>query len=81
MLTISQRTGSESFALRAGLAALWVGELVVALAWHAAVQVVTWQERARQRRQLASLDDYLLRDLGLSRSQVHSELRKPFWEG
>ena len=81
MHTISQRTGSESFLARAGLAALWVGDAVLALAWHAATQLVTWQERARQRRQLAALDEYLLRDLGISRSDVHAEQRKPFWEG
>ena len=80
MHTISQRTGSERFMARAGLAALWVGDLILALMWRAAVALVTWQERARQRRHLASLDDYLLRDLGLSRSDVYAELRKPFWE-
>jgi uncharacterized protein YjiS (DUF1127 family) len=81
MHTISQRTGTERFITRAGLAALWAGDLILALVWRAAVALVTWQERGRQRRHLASLDDYLLRDLGISRSDVYAELRKPFWEG
>ena len=38
-----------------------------------------WQERTRQRRALASLDDHLLRDIGLSRAQAVSESAKPFW--
>jgi uncharacterized protein YjiS (DUF1127 family) len=64
---------------------------VVALAWFAA-RHVAWRltrgidqalacaERSRQRRQLAELDDYMLRDVGLTRADVASELRKPFWQ-
>jgi uncharacterized protein YjiS (DUF1127 family) len=81
MHTISQQSGSEGILVRAGLLVSWIGELAVALVWYAALQLVTWQERARSRRQLAGLDDYLLRDLGLSRSQIDREIRKPFWEG
>ena len=35
--------------------------------------------RTRQRRDLAALSDYSLRDIGLSRTDVEFELRKPFW--
>jgi uncharacterized protein YjiS (DUF1127 family) len=38
-----------------------------------------WRERARQRRQLAAMDDRLLQDIGLSRAQVEAEFQKPFW--
>ena len=38
-----------------------------------------WQKRAVGRSTLASLDDYLLRDVGLTRADVERELRKPFW--
>ena len=31
------------------------------------------------RRELAGLDDYLLHDIGLSRSQAQFESGKPFW--
>lgn len=47
------------------------GGLVTALDWH---------ERARQRRTLSELDDRMLRDLGLTRSDVYKECRKHFWE-
>jgi len=36
-------------------------------------------ERSRQRRVLETLDDGMLRDLGLSRSDVIREADKPFW--
>jgi uncharacterized protein YjiS (DUF1127 family) len=41
--------------------------------------VLMWQERVRQRHMLASMDDHLLRDLGLSRSEAQAEWEKPFW--
>ena len=36
-------------------------------------------ERQRTRRDLASLDDRMLRDIGLSRYEVEMELRRPWW--
>jgi uncharacterized protein YjiS (DUF1127 family) len=64
--------------------------LVVALAWfalrqlgHGAARVaeggLIWLERARQRRQLAQLSDYMLRDIGLTRADAWAESEKPFW--
>ncbi len=41
--------------------------------------VLEWQERARQRRRLSELDDRMLKDIGLSRADVHREIEKPFW--
>jgi uncharacterized protein YjiS (DUF1127 family) len=38
-----------------------------------------WQERYRERRRLAELPDYLLNDIGLSRSQIANETEKWFW--
>jgi len=35
--------------------------------------------RARQRRDLAALSDYGLRDIGLNRADIDLEVRKPFW--
>ena len=39
----------------------------------------TWRRRARDRSELAQLDSRSLRDLGLSPSEVHFEINKPFW--
>jgi uncharacterized protein YjiS (DUF1127 family) len=41
--------------------------------------VLTWHERARQRRHLESLNDRMLRDIGLTRADVLAEASKPFW--
>ena len=40
----------------------------------------TWHDRVRQRKTLARLDDRLLRDIGLNRSDVEREVHKPFWQ-
>jgi uncharacterized protein YjiS (DUF1127 family) len=42
-------------------------------------QLLEWQDRARQRRQLAALEGHILKDLGLSRADVARESGKPFW--
>ena len=39
----------------------------------------TWLRRARQRRELAGLNDTQLSDVGLSRRIVKHEVEKPFW--
>ncbi len=41
--------------------------------------LASWRRRARERRELASLDSRTLRDLGLSPSDVQFEVNKPFW--
>jgi len=38
-----------------------------------------WCRRSRERTQLASLDDRMLRDIGVTRGEVLSEINKPFW--
>ena len=42
-------------------------------------RLFSWQDRARQRRQLSELDDRLLRDIGISRTEVEHEMALPFW--
>jgi len=42
-------------------------------------RLVEWQERARSRVLLGRLDDRMLRDVGLTRSDVEVETAKPFW--
>jgi uncharacterized protein YjiS (DUF1127 family) len=39
-----------------------------------------WYERQSQRRALAPLEDYRLKDIGLSREQARREAAKPFWK-
>ena len=41
--------------------------------------LLVWQQRARDRRQLQSLSDHMLRDIGLTRADVFAEASKPFW--
>jgi uncharacterized protein YjiS (DUF1127 family) len=46
-----------------------------------AVQILLiWRERARQRRLLQTLNDHMLRDIGLTRADVFAEASKPFWK-
>jgi uncharacterized protein YjiS (DUF1127 family) len=46
---------------------------------HTVDAVLTWRERARTRRQLLTLDDRLLKDIGVTRTQAFGEAEKPFW--
>ena len=44
------------------------------------VQVLReWRRRSRDRAQLALLDDRMLRDIGITRADVVTEINKPFW--
>jgi len=44
------------------------------------IQVIgVWIDRSRQRRALANLDDRLLDDVGISRTEARREIAKPFW--
>jgi uncharacterized protein YjiS (DUF1127 family) len=38
-----------------------------------------WRRRARERAELASLDDRALADIGLSRADAEFLINKPFW--
>ena len=41
--------------------------------------LATWRRRARERQELAGLDQRTLRDLGLSPGDIQFEASKPFW--
>ena len=61
-------TFGRAMALLAGAVAVGVDTLM------------TRAELARSRRQLAELDERLLRDIGLDRATARFEAGKPFWE-
>lgn len=41
--------------------------------------LLAWQERARQRYDLQSLDDRMRADIGLCAVEIDREISKPFW--
>jgi uncharacterized protein YjiS (DUF1127 family) len=41
--------------------------------------VAVWLERVRTRRHLTRLNDHMLKDIGISRTDVAREAEKPFW--
>ncbi|MEP3045934.1 MAG: DUF1127 domain-containing protein [Roseibium sp.] len=43
--------------------------------------VMQWSQTARSRRQLSSLTDAELKDIGVTRDQALREAVKPFWDG
>jgi uncharacterized protein YjiS (DUF1127 family) len=47
-----------------------------ATAW---LLVTSWIDRARQRNALATLDDRMLQDIGITRFAAARECGKPFW--
>ena len=53
---------------------------VIGQALGLAIEVpLNWLQRDRDRRRLQALDDRLLRDIGIGRSEVEEEAGKPFW--
>jgi uncharacterized protein YjiS (DUF1127 family) len=39
-----------------------------------------WRELSRQRDQLMMMDDHLLKDIGLSRTEAEHEAKRHFWD-
>lgn len=54
-----------------------LGESWLAAAWK---HIRRWEELSRQRQQLASMSDEMLKDIGLSRADVMEESERHFWE-
>ena len=55
-------------------------ERIISVAAAAVGQVREWRERARSRRALLTLDDYMLRDLGIDRATAQYMGNLPFWQ-
>jgi uncharacterized protein YjiS (DUF1127 family) len=45
-----------------------------------AFALLRWQELAQQRRRLLSLDDRMLKDIGITRAEAMREGTRPFWD-
>ena len=43
-------------------------------------RVLTWLQHSRERRQLATLSDNMLKDIGVSRADVDGETSRRFWQ-
>ncbi len=55
------------------------GRSIAAGAGRSIASILQRLRRQRTRRDLAHLDDRMLRDIGLSRYEVEIELRRPWW--
>ena len=76
MMTVTLGTGGER---RSEGAAMRPMERMGRLLTMACGLVSVWLERRRQRRQLETLSEAMLKDIGVSRTDVWRETRKPFW--
>lgn len=54
---------------------------IVRPVWVLAESLLDWHGRWKQRQALLSLDEHLLKDIGVSRLDADHEARKPFWRG
>lgn len=61
---------SDAFPVSARVFRLWSALLTL---------LSVWRKRNRSRACLAQLNDYQLKDIGLTRVQAHGEASKPFW--
>lgn len=46
----------------------------------AAGQLLRWWQLAQQRHRLAQLDEFALKDIGVSRADAEREAQRPFWD-
>jgi len=77
--TSSIRYSIVPVAVAAGGAARALAREAVSACGRIRDTVYEWQYRAAVRSRLATLDDRLLADIGLTREQVDAEACKPFW--
>ena len=66
---------------RVGLAEAWIeaGRAVKNALAASLLALLIWQERARQRARLSDLDDRVLKDMGMTRSDAIRESDKAPW--
>ncbi|WP_428239779.1 DUF1127 domain-containing protein [Gynuella sp.] len=39
-----------------------------------------WNKNYRQRKQLMEIPDFLLKDMGITKTDLYREIQKPFWK-
>ncbi len=78
-MTSVQCSTLQSPALGASRSALDVIARLARLPFAILETLLVWQERDQQRRHLASLDDRLLSDMGVSRTEAERVAAIPFW--
>ena len=71
MVSLRLERTSRFAGIAVGAAVIWA--YVQTVVW-------TWRQRSEARRELALLDDRLLRDVGLDPDWVKRDARKPFWQ-
>jgi uncharacterized protein YjiS (DUF1127 family) len=84
----SNRSGSAAMKHSRTVARCYSGStlidalLVYAIAWRKALlrRIAEWQRRAAGRREMMTLTDRDLHDIGIGRSEAEAEANKPFWE-
>lgn len=57
-----------------------VSPVLAAAAMSLFATLCTWQRRVEMRNQLARLDERMLKDIGLGRTDAEIETMKPFWK-
>ena len=55
------------------------GELLISVFAGLGQRLLLWQSRASDRAHLQELPDYMLKDMGLTRTDATQESAKPFW--
>jgi uncharacterized protein YjiS (DUF1127 family) len=50
------------------------------LAVLACARLMRWHELSRQRRALLTLNERMLKDIGITRGEAELEARRPFWK-
>jgi uncharacterized protein YjiS (DUF1127 family) len=76
MMVDTKRAGTQ----HGGTAAIRLAEMLRRAGTRLVLALLRWQELAQQRRRLLSLDDHMLKDIGLTRAEAMQEGTRPFWD-
>ena len=79
VIPFTPSTGHDTRTLPAAVRVSLLHQLLRAAVGRLAGTLQLWRRRSRERAQLATLDDRMLRDIGVSRADIWDEIHKPFW--